>query len=597
MLYPLQYFVLSGLNTNLGLLDTGKTWGYVVLICVVAFFAKFIGCGLTAKVTGFSVRESGAIGTLMACKGLVELIVLNVGLQANILNTRVFSMFVLHAIVLTFITTPLTLAWYPEKHRKYLGAITSTDAPVGLGKEGAGGKRDDAMKTNFAVILNRVEHLPAIMTLSQLLQRSSPSSTASLTSSVDEKAALMEAEPPARLNALRLLELSERTSALLRSQESSSLAASDALLSVVRTSGRMHRVPVNSTLAVVPANEFAQRVSNFANEVGAHMVVIPWHLQSQASTSSESGNTDVQQPLITTVTTPLPTGLKNPFEGFFSIASAVGSGSVVYSTFVRKVFAESPADVALFIDRVAESADLCTHRVFLPFFGGPDDRLALDLLVQLCANPLVRGTVVRISRAEGLGEATAVEDHGHDIARVDTVAQEKAAALANFTIASGTPGADTVYGAQSTTTRLQSETLDNIAWARYASPSADSSLALSPSARTALTRITFQDVASSTPLRAALTQAQATALGGRGKRENVIVLVGRGRRLAREEHRAELKSVLLASGHGARDAGAAGGEMSRTVGDVGAAFLLSAEGRSAGSVLVVQAAQAKVSSV
>jgi Kef-type K+ transport system membrane component KefB len=48
----------------------------------------------TAKLIGFNNRESGAIGALMSCKGLVELIVLNVGLQAGILDTRLFSMFV-----------------------------------------------------------------------------------------------------------------------------------------------------------------------------------------------------------------------------------------------------------------------------------------------------------------------------------------------------------------------------------------------------------------------------------------------------------------------------------------------------------------------
>ena len=60
---------MSGLKTNLGLLDNGITWGYVVLICVVAFFSKFLGCAITAKLTGFNIRESSAIGTLMSCKG------------------------------------------------------------------------------------------------------------------------------------------------------------------------------------------------------------------------------------------------------------------------------------------------------------------------------------------------------------------------------------------------------------------------------------------------------------------------------------------------------------------------------------------------
>ena len=64
-----QYFALSGLNTNLGTLNNGVTWGYVILICVVAFASKFLGCAVTAKLTGFSLRESAAIGSLMSCKG------------------------------------------------------------------------------------------------------------------------------------------------------------------------------------------------------------------------------------------------------------------------------------------------------------------------------------------------------------------------------------------------------------------------------------------------------------------------------------------------------------------------------------------------
>lgn len=57
-----QYFALSGLKTNLGLLDNGITWGYVIIICLVAFFGKFIGCALSARALGFNIRESGAIG-------------------------------------------------------------------------------------------------------------------------------------------------------------------------------------------------------------------------------------------------------------------------------------------------------------------------------------------------------------------------------------------------------------------------------------------------------------------------------------------------------------------------------------------------------
>jgi Kef-type K+ transport system membrane component KefB len=70
------YFALSGLSTNLGLLDNGITWGYVFGVIAVAFFAKFGGASCAARLSGCLWRESFSIGALMSCKGLVELIVL-----------------------------------------------------------------------------------------------------------------------------------------------------------------------------------------------------------------------------------------------------------------------------------------------------------------------------------------------------------------------------------------------------------------------------------------------------------------------------------------------------------------------------------------
>lgn len=70
------YFALSGLSTNLGLLDSGVTWGYVIAIIVLAFAGKIIGGTLAAKACKLVWRESFSIGVLMSCKGLVELIVL-----------------------------------------------------------------------------------------------------------------------------------------------------------------------------------------------------------------------------------------------------------------------------------------------------------------------------------------------------------------------------------------------------------------------------------------------------------------------------------------------------------------------------------------
>ena len=70
------YFALSGLSTNIGLLDDGITWGYVIGVIAVAFVGKFVGGTLAARLCNLVWRESCTIGVLMSCKGLVELIVL-----------------------------------------------------------------------------------------------------------------------------------------------------------------------------------------------------------------------------------------------------------------------------------------------------------------------------------------------------------------------------------------------------------------------------------------------------------------------------------------------------------------------------------------
>lgn len=70
------YFALSGLSTNLGLLDSGITWAYVFGVLAIAFFGKIIGGTLAARGSKLVWRESLTIGVLMSCKGLVELIVL-----------------------------------------------------------------------------------------------------------------------------------------------------------------------------------------------------------------------------------------------------------------------------------------------------------------------------------------------------------------------------------------------------------------------------------------------------------------------------------------------------------------------------------------
>ncbi|MCW4468867.1 cation:proton antiporter [Flavobacterium sp. MFBS3-15] len=118
MLLPL-FFVFTGLNTNIGLLDDPYMWKICGLIIAVAVAGKFIGSAVTARFVGQNWRDSLTIGALMNTRGLMELIVLNIGLELGVLSTEIFSMMVIMALATTFMTGPaLDLIGYIYNRRK-----------------------------------------------------------------------------------------------------------------------------------------------------------------------------------------------------------------------------------------------------------------------------------------------------------------------------------------------------------------------------------------------------------------------------------------------------------------------------------------------
>lgn len=134
VLIPL-YFALAGLNVNLGLLNHGIDWAYIIGIILLAMAGKIGGGFIAAKLNKLFWRESLAVGVLMSCKGIVEIVVLSIGLNVGIISQKVYSMFVVMALVTTFATTPLTLLIYPVSYREKVmkirrGEITSDGKPI-----------------------------------------------------------------------------------------------------------------------------------------------------------------------------------------------------------------------------------------------------------------------------------------------------------------------------------------------------------------------------------------------------------------------------------------------------------------------------------
>ncbi len=106
LLLPM-FFIYSGLNTKLGLVNTPYLWAIAGIVLFVAVFGKGVACYGAARLNGETHYQSMAIGTLMNARGLMELIILNIGLQRGIIEPALFTIMVFMAIVTTLMATPI----------------------------------------------------------------------------------------------------------------------------------------------------------------------------------------------------------------------------------------------------------------------------------------------------------------------------------------------------------------------------------------------------------------------------------------------------------------------------------------------------------
>ncbi|MBM4334716.1 MAG: cation:proton antiporter [Deltaproteobacteria bacterium] len=106
LLLPL-FFTYSGLNTKITLLDSPALWGVCLAVLLAAVVGKGVACTLAARATGIATREAIGIGTLMNARGLMELIIINIGLARGVISEELFAALVIMAIVTTLMASPI----------------------------------------------------------------------------------------------------------------------------------------------------------------------------------------------------------------------------------------------------------------------------------------------------------------------------------------------------------------------------------------------------------------------------------------------------------------------------------------------------------
>jgi hypothetical protein len=430
------YFTLSGLNTNVGLLDSGIVWAYVVGVCAVAFFGKFFAATAAARLSGMLWRECLAIGSLMSCKGLVELIVLvscliamlvrfttnpsqNIGLQAKILSTRTFTIFVVMALVTTFVTSPLTIQFYPEWYQKKVeafrrGEIDWDGKPLDSSDSVIDAAHYEKLETNkirrFTVYL-RLDSMPNLLAFASLFGAESKNEVKKLHPSLQRQNSTQDVgnstdipERPVQAHGLRLLNLTDRGSSVMQVYESESYTTHDPVVNIFRTFGRLHNLAISGETLVVPEDSFPDTLSSRAAD--SDFLLLPW---------SETGGMS-EQAIIE------DKGTKNKLAApsYMSFVHEIlNRSTITTAVLVNKNFGgpkNKPNTDRSRLLRRYSSVSLTSHRdapvtapladkshhIFFPFFGGSDDRSALRLVLQLAENPKVTATLVHFEVPESM---------------------------------------------------------------------------------------------------------------------------------------------------------------------------------------------------
>ncbi|KAK8070647.1 hypothetical protein PG997_010850 [Apiospora hydei] len=433
ILLPL-YFTLSGLKTNIGLLDNGITWGYVFAVTFSAFFTKILGATLASRLNGMVWRESLTIGALMSCKGLVELIVLNIGLQAKILSTRTFTIFVVMALLTTFATTPLVSWLYPPWYQKKIAAWKRGEIDWDTGATlshlatanrstlnmGAGMSRVNSM-----LVYLRLDNMPDTLNLLYLFGMGNDAKKET-TEAIDSKEAKSSVTPvnkkTVRTHGMRLLQLGDRDSNVLTASQVDDYTRNDSVVNIFRTVGQFLKIAVSGEVAVMPQHRFAEALLAKASDTTSDLLLVPWTGTGAISDSSTETADDKV--------------LSASYLQFASTLLASNDHNI--ALFLphnpkRMLPNEEPSAKRLELTRAQSFKSLPqqggipsipvmdkSYHIFFPFFGGADDEVALSLVIQLCEASHTTATIMQFtdSSAAGLDVASVVSSKHRDTGKI-----------------------------------------------------------------------------------------------------------------------------------------------------------------------------------
>jgi Kef-type K+ transport system membrane component KefB len=404
LLVPL-YFAYSGLRCDLTALNDGLVWGLFFLALAVACIGKIVGSAIPSKMLGLTWRESWTVGVLQNTKGLVELIVLNLGLDAGVINERIFVVMVLVCLVTTFATSPLVSWIYPQK--VYGVALVHLEAEKNPEVDGlqAGQLKswidegvwpkdispvvrdlETALRLpvaqrnlNMLVCLTSSIHVAGCIAMTQLIggyYRYEEERYRAL--------GISDIRPKMLVFALRLVAMSERYSQLMLASEGDvTTLLRDPSLSLFRTYTQITQTPCIPSLALADAHEFALHINKASTESEATLIVLPWQ-----PTEERDGKTIVD------VMSRCPA----PAIGVL-VDRGFGSLGQVGQTLEPRNDTLFPSIAAPTTEEVRGDETTNIHCLFM---GGSDDRECLVYALRMAAARDAHVTIVRFVLPTGV---------------------------------------------------------------------------------------------------------------------------------------------------------------------------------------------------
>ncbi|XP_047972586.1 cation/H(+) antiporter 18-like [Salvia hispanica] len=340
------YFVSSGLKTNVATIQGANSWGLLVLVIFTACLGKIIGTVIVSLFCKIPFKEAITLGFLMNTKGLVELIVLNIGKDRGVLNDQTFAIMVLMALVTTFMTTPIVVTIY-----KPAQMATSEYKRKSIQRK----ETESNSQLRLLVCFNSTRNIASLINLMEASR-----GTAN--------------RQGLRVYAMHMMELSERSSAIVMAHKARNNGMpfwnrnrrqSDPNHIVVAFEAfeQLSQVSVRPATAISAMSSMHVDICNGATRKKAAMIVLPFHKHQR-----------------------LDGRLETTRSGFRQVN--------------QRVLEHAPCSVAIFIDRgLGGTAYVATSNVDYTvvsfFFGGPDDREALSYGALMAEHPGISFDVVR----------------------------------------------------------------------------------------------------------------------------------------------------------------------------------------------------------